>query len=322
MSHLSVDERVVISIRLGQNVSQKEIAAELGRSPSTISRELRRNRSSDRRYHALRAERMAIDRRRQPSTPRKMDDPDLSRLVNEKLRLNWSPAQISGWIRIQQGDRSISHQTIYSHLWRLPRDHADRLAMRRRGRRYRKAKPGFLARSLANRVSIHDRPKAVSQRRRIGDWELDLVVCHKSSGYLITAVERKTGYLLMRKVPTKQSAQVISGIIKMFEGFDRAVIKTFTFDNGTEFYYHSQLTEALGVKVYFADPYCSGQRGSNENTNGLIRQYFPKTLDYGLISHWDVKNSQGLINERPRLRLKFQTPAAVLGKHPKIAFRN
>lgn len=320
MSHLSVEERYVISLRHLKGVSQKEIAEELGRSPSTVCRELQRNRASDRSYHALRAQKMANERQRQPTTGHKMEQPELAAIVHEKLALNWSPAQISGWLATTSAGLTISHQAIYSYLWRLPKDNVYRKSLRRRGRRYRKAKPGFIA-ALKNRVSIHKRPEVVNARRRIGDWELDLVVCHKSSGYLITAVERKSGYLLARKVAKKQSGMVMDGIIKMFEPFDPALLKTFTFDNGTEFYYHRRLREELGVKVYFADPYRSGQRGTNENTNGLLRQYFPKTLGYDSITHQAVKKAQQLINHRPRLRLKFQTPVAILGKHPKIAFR-
>ena len=321
MPHLSIDERFVICTRIFQGVSQEEIAIELGRSPSTISREIYRNREPDHRYYPTRAQRKANARQRERPVRRKFDDVELYKQVAEKLELKWSPQQISGWLARSTGQRKISHQTIYNYLWRLPRDHAHRRAMRRRGRHHRKAKPGFLARAAKDRVSIHQRPKVVEQRRRIGDWELDLMTCHRTSGYLITAVERKTGYVLIRKVSSKHSGKVTDGIIKMFERFDRALYKTFTFDNGNEFYYHDKLTRELGVKVYFADPFHSGQRGSNENTNGLIRQYFRKTLDYHLISHWDVQKAQRALNERPRLRLKFQTPAAIFGKHPKIAFR-
>jgi len=321
MSHLSFEERRVISQSLLHGVSQLQIAQQLARSPSTISREIARNRFEDGQYHALRAHRNAIDRRSQRTVTPKLEKPEIFAKVATKLELNWSPQQISGTLAAESGKPVISHQTIYSYLWRLDKNHTHRQGMRRRGRRPRKAKPGFVAKAIRDRASIHDRPRVVKTRGRIGDWELDLMCCHRNSGFLITAVERKTGYTLIRKVASKHSVRVTDGIIKMFEGFDRSVIKTFTFDNGVEFYYHGRLTRALGVKVYFADPYNSGQRGTNENTNGLIRQYFPKTLDYGLISLRDVQRAQRLLNERPRLRLDFRTPSAVLGKHPKIAFR-
>lgn len=321
MAHLTLEERSVISSGVIHGETQVEIAKKIGRSPSTVSREMRRNRSSNGQYAAMRAHRISIDRRAQRTITPKLEQPELAQKVHAKLLLNWSPQQISGWLAKTHRKRILSHQTIYAYLWSLPKNHPHRRAMRRRGRRPRKAKPGFIARALKTRVSIHERPKVVNERRRTGDWELDLMTCHRTSGHLITAVERKTGYTLIQKVPSKRSAQVMNRIIGMFDGFHRDLIRTFTFDNGNEFYFHSMLVRSLGVKVYFADPYASGQRGTNENTNGLIRQYFPKTLDYGLISHWDIKRAQKLINERPRLRLGFQTPAAVLAKHPKIAFR-
>lgn len=316
MSHLTRDERCVIAMRKLEGCSQVKIARELDRSPSTISRELKRN-SKPRgslRYHSYdpyHAVRKAEDRRKERPYLAKLERPEIYEAVVSKLEINWSPQQISGWLKLQQCKPVISHQTIYEYLSCLPKDHVHRQAMRRRGRRPRKESPGFIAKALKNRVSIHDRPKVVNQRKRIGDWELDLMTCHHTSGYLITAVERKTGYTLIRKVPSKHAGRVMKGILKMFESIPRSKLKTFTFDNGTEFYYHRRFTNDLGVKVYFADPYNSGQRGTNENTNGLIRQYFPKSRPYGTISLWDVRKVQAKLNHRPRLRLKYQTPAAL-----------
>jgi len=311
MSHLSFDERVEISVLHREGFLQKEIAERLGRSPSTVSRELLRNRQSDGCYRANAAQRKAQDRRRTSTITPKLEDSDLYSRVEEKLLLNWSPQQISGSLAKAEGEQVISHQTIYNFLNYLPREHAFRRSMRRKGKRKRKAKPGFLARSAREHTTIHDRPKVVAKRKRIGDWELDLMRCSKASGYLITAVERKSGYSLMRKVASRHCHKVIAGIIKMFAPIAYEKIKTFTFDNGTEFYYTDRLTEELGAKVYYADPYNSGQRGTNENTNGLFRQYFPKDMCYNQISHYAVKKAVALVNQRPRLRLKFQTPKAI-----------
>lgn len=311
MSHLSFDERVVISMMRQSGSTRKEIAEHLGRSPSTISRELIRNSSRHDHYRAIGANKLAVKRRRRPSVVSKLEKfPDLLAIVKEKLLLFWSPEQISGWLKEQRLPQQVSHQTIYRFLFRLERNDALRQAMRRKGRRNRRDKPGFIKSQIRDRVSIHDRPKLVEKRKRIGDWELDLVRCHRASGYLITAVDRMTGYTLVRKVARKCSGLVMSGILKMFQPIDRTKIKTFTFDNGTEFFYHSLLTKALRVKVYFADPYCSGQRGTNENTNGLLRQYFPKTMNYNYISYQAVAKAQHALNHRPRLRLGFQTPAS------------
>ncbi len=203
----------------------------------------------------------------------------------------------------------ISHQTIYKYLWSLDAKHPHRRAMRRQGRHHRKQKPGFIRNQAANRVSIHDRPAVASARRRIGDWEVDLVVCKKGTGYLVTAVDRMTGYVLIGRCRTKATRLVMDTIRKMFSGVPISQIKTMTFDNGTEFFYHRLLTKWFQVKVYFADPYCSGQRGTNENTNGLLRQYFSKGLAYASISWQRVAQVARLLNSRPRKRHGYQTPA-------------
>lgn len=313
MSHLSFEERVTISVLLKEGKRPVSIAKHLGRSPSTISRELRRNRNSSGEYLVNYANRQALNRRRSGTIQPKLEDPVLYSQVTEKLMLNWSPSQISGWLAKAAGQAVISHQTIYNFLNVLSRNHVFRRSKRRKGKRNRKAKPGFLTRMADDHVSIHERAKVVEKRSRIGDWELDLVRCSKNSGYLITAVERKSGYCLAQKVSSKHCKKVIAGILKMFEPIPYEKIKTFTFDNGTEFYYTDALTDELGAKVYYADPYCSGQRGTNENTNGLLRQYFPKDMCYNQISHWAVKKAVQMLNERPRLRLKFQTPGEVFG---------
>lgn len=310
MAHLTFDERIVICQMRFDGETQKEIARALGRSPSTICRELKRNRVRGESYLPHKANQAARERQRRPSVISKLAEPRLYQAVTDKLKENYSPEQISGWLARETKDLRISHQTIYRYLYGLDRSHAFRRAMRRGGRRNRRQMPGFVKQQQLNSVSIHSRPKSVEKRKEIGHWEMDLMTCHRSSGHLVTAVERKTGYTLIGRVPTKQSAGVMNRIVQMFEGIDPAKVKTMTFDNGTEFFYHDMLSQAMKVKVYFADPYKSYQRGTNENTNGLIRQYFPKTLDYGYISWQQVAKVQALLNARPRLRLAFQTPAS------------
>ena len=309
MSHLSFDERVVIREMRRSGSTQQEIGEHLGRPASTICRELIRNSSRHDNYRPILANRLAVRRRRRPSVVSKLEQyPDLLAVVKEKLLLFWSPEQISGWLKDTNSEHQVSHQTIYRFLNSLESNDVLRQSMRRKGRRNRREKPGFIKSQIRDRVSIHERPKLVEKRNRIGDWELDLVRCHRASGYLITAVDRMTGFTLVRKVARKCSDLVMNGILKMFQAIDNSMIKTFTFDNGTEFFYHNMLTDALPVKVYFADPYNSGQRGTNENTNALLRQYFPKTMNYNYISYQAVAKAQDALNHRPRLRLAFQTP--------------
>ena len=311
MPHLVFDNRVDIYLMRRSGATLQEIGDHLGRSASTIGRELKRNTLPDGSYHPNHAQELAAMRQRRPSVVSKLEQhPELLAVVKEKLLLCWSPEQISGWLKVEDFEFQISPQTIYRFLEQLDKNDVLRHSMRRRGKRNRKQNSKFVRSNILNRVSIHDRPKLVEKRKRIGDWELDLVRCHRASGYLITAVDRMTGYTLVRKVARRCSEMVMKGILKMFQNIERHKIKTFTFDNGTEFFYHSILTRALKVKVYFADPYNSGQRGTNENTNGLLRQYFPKTMNYQSISYQAVNKAQDALNSRPRLRLKFQTPAS------------
>jgi IS30 family transposase len=321
VSHLTIEEREVIARLHCQKVSQKEIAQELGRSPSTICRELQRNKKARRDYGSHLAQQQACQRRANRPLTRRMENPELLAKVSRTLEENWSPEQISGRLREETGKPVVSRQTIYNYLNCLKANHPHRRAMRRKGRRYRSRKDGVRNSKIPNRVPISKRPQCVEARKRLGDWELDLVVGTNHSGYLITAVDRRSGYMRIRKVANKRSRTVMRGICEMFKNEDRSLLKTFTFDNGTEFTRHAILAKKLGVKVYFADPYNSGQRGTNENTNGLVRQYAPKSLDFRLVSYCDVLRIAQRINNRPRKRLRYRTPQEVLYEHRKIAFQ-
>lgn len=305
MQKLSEDERYFIADQFSQGKTRKWIATQLNRHPSTISRELRRNQCPDGHYRWHLAHQRAVKRKRFRTVLPKLTNGGLRRKVNTLLLRNWSPEQISQSLRVAVGAVQISHQTIYKYVWSFPRDHRIRRALRRRGRRPRRKKPGFVGRARQERRSIHDRPQMAQQRRRVGDWELDLMRCHRNSGYLVTAVERRTGYTLMGQVKTRCSGPVMDQITRMFKRVPKRLRLTFTFDNGVEFYYFKRLERDLGVKVYFADPYNSGQRGTNENTNGLIRQYFPKTMSYSSITNKAIQRVVRL--NRPRKRLKYQT---------------
>ena len=321
MHKLNEDERYFIADHISRGRSQKWISDQLGRHPSTISRELRRNQCVDGTYRFYQAQKRAVSRKRFRTVLPKIYRGELRRKINSLLLRNWSPEQISNYLRMTGFKFQISHQTIYKYVWSLKRDHRLRKALRRRGRRPRRRKPGFVNRARAERRSIHERPKVVDHRQRLGDWELDLVTCYRNSGYLITAVERKSGYTMISRVKTKCSGGVMDKIVAMFRNMAKRLRLTFTFDNGVEFYYFKRLMRDLGVHVYFADPYNSGQRGTNENTNGLIRQYFPKQMPYGSIKNKDIKRVVQLLNNRPRKRLNFQTPKHVFRSPTKIAIQ-
>ena len=322
MSKLTVDERYEIAWALKSGKKKNWIAEQLGRNPSTITRELQRNSCPDGVYRWKKADRRARERKSNRTVIGKLLNGRARRLVNCFLFRNWSPEQISNHLRKTNCWLQVSHQTIYKHVWSYPKGHRLRKALRRRGRRPRRQPPGFINRARKDRRSIHLRPKIANKRQRIGDWELDLIRCYRNSGYLITAVERKSGFLLIGRSKTRHSHKVIQGTIKMFRRtVPRSLRKTFTFDNGSEFYYFKQLEEQLGVTVYFADPFNSGQRGTNENTNGLLRQYFPKDKPYASITNKAIKRAQRLLKDRPRKRLEFSTPKHVFKSPPKIAIQ-
>jgi len=322
MKNFSEDERYFLACHLRCGKSQRWIAQQLGRDPSTISRELNRNACPDGRYRWKLASDRARDRKRFRTVTDKFLSGDARRLVNYLLLRNWSPEQISNFLRRTKSWFQVSHQTIYKYVWSFPRCHKLRQALRRRGRRPRRKKPGYVARARRERRSIHERPAIANQRQRLGDWELDLMTCYPNSGYLITAVERKSGYTLISRARTKHSSGVMDRIVEMFRGrIPKRLRRTFTFDNGVEFYFFERLEQELGVTVYFADPYNSGQRGTNENTNGLIRQYFPKNRPYASISNREIKRVAQLLNDRPRKRLEFQSPKHVFKSTPNIAIQ-
>lgn len=321
MKNLNEDERYFIAEHLKDGRTQKWIADQLGRSESTISRELERNRCSDGAYRFHLAHQRANKRKRFRTVQPKLLIGVLRQKIKRLLGNNWSPEQVSDHLRSIGYQYQVSHQTIYKYLWSLTKCHRIRKGMRRGGRRPRRKKPGFVNRARLERRSIHTRPEIVQQRGRLGDWELDLVVCHRSSGYLITAVDRKSGYTLIGRSKRRTSSDVMDRIVDMFRSIPKRLRKTFTFDNGSEFYYFKILERELGVTVYYADPYNSGQRGTNENTNGLIRQYFPKSMRYASIKNKDIKRVVRLLNNRPRKRLKSQTPRNVFRSPLKIAIQ-
>lgn len=320
MGHLTTEERLVIAQGIKERIPRRVIAEKIGRHPSVVTREIQRNKPPCRTYTAYIADKQAKERRQNRPITRKMEQPEVLQLVTEKLQENWSPEQVSQRLVEERGDKVVSPETIYAFLRALPFQHSLRKAMRRGGRKYRLRKGGIRS-TIPDRTSIHDRPQVVNDRKRFGDWEMDLVVGTQQSGYLITAVERKSGFLKMIKINDKRTKTVMAGILKLFADEDPKRLKSLTFDNGTEFTDHQILRRKLGVKTYFADPYCSGQRGTNENTNGLVRQYMPKSLNFGYVSVRDVCNALEKINNRPRKRLRYRTPREVLYGSRKIAFQ-
>lgn len=237
------------------------------------------------------------------------------RAIEAKLRQDWSPEQVSGWM-LEDRETLISHESIYLHVWKNKREGGDLYThLRRQGKKYDKRRNGKSTRGqIKNRVSIDDRPKVVDDKSRIGDWEIDTVIGKGHSGALVTIVERVTKFTVSAQVDGKTAAAVTQATIALLRPFKDFVF-TITADNGKEFAYHEQIAEALSTDVYFAHPYSSWERGLNENTNGLLRQYFPKSTDFKTVAQSAVNRALRRLNHRPRKDLEYKTPAKLLGDH-------
>jgi IS30 family transposase len=314
-SHLTVQERDVIAQLRFQGAQQQEIARVVGRSPSTISRELRRNRTGDA-YHAAQAQQESQRRRRERPLVRKMDDPEINEAVRAGLAQEWAPEQIAGRLEQQHSDdpdRRVSPQTIYTWIKNdASRKHWEE-RLRRRGKRPYQRKN---AAATCDSARIADRPEVIEQRLRLGDFEGDTVLGPPGTGGLATLVDRRSRLTIIVKVRSKNADHVHQKIKQRLKELDEEHRRSITFDNGTEFARCQRLEKHLGVQLYFADPGCPYQRGTNENTNGLIRQYFPKGTDFRDISHDAVRHVEKSLNNRPRACLGFRTPNEVFFEKP------
>ena len=313
---LTLAEREEISRGIARDLSLRAIAARLKRAPSTISREVRRN-GGLKHYRASRADQAAWDRAHRPKPCKLIINRALARLVGMKLRALWSPEQIAGWLKCAYPDdesHQVSHETIYKSLFiqargALKKELLQHLRSKRTMRRSRHASlKGEGLGQITNTVSIRERPACVEDRAVPGHWEGDLIFGSNNS-QIATLVERHTRYLMLAKVPSKDTETVINALIKQAHKLPRELYKSLTWDRGSEMADHQRFTLATDIKVYFCDPQSPWQRGSNENTNGLLRQYFPKGTDLSVHSQAKLNAVARQLNERPRKTLGFQTPA-------------
>jgi len=313
---LTLAEREEISRGIFVGRSLRAIATRLGRAPSTISREVCRN-GGLKRYRAYRADRAAWDRMLRPKPCKLVVYPTLSGIVASKLQQNWSPEQIAGWLKIAypgHEDRQVSHETIYRSLFiqargALKKELLQHLRSKRRIRRSKHASRKADGRGkITDAVSIRERPASVEDRAVPGHWEGDLIFGSNRS-QIATLVERHARYVMLAKVNGKDTETVINALIKQAHKLPRELYKSLTWDRGTEMADHQRFTLATGIKVYFCDPQSPWQRGSNENTNALLRQYFPKGTDLSVYSQAQLNKVARQLNERPRKTLGFHTPA-------------
>jgi IS30 family transposase len=318
---LSLREREEISRAVVIGESIRSIAARLGRAPSTVSRELKRNGGQEG-YRAADAEGAAWDRALRPKRCKLVENRALSRAVAEKLRLLWSPEQIAGWLKhTYPCDESlhVSHETIYRSLFIQARgalkkelmEHLRRTRGMRRSRHYTQKTEGHG--QIVGAISISERPASVEDRAVPGHWEGDLVFGSHNS-QIATLVERQTRYVMLVKVAGKDTATVVDALIKNARKLPQELYKSLTWDRGKELAAHKRFTLETDIQVYFCDPQSPWQRGSNENTNGLLRQYLPKGLDISDFSQSKLNAIARQLNERPRKTLGFQTPAEMFSQ--------
>jgi IS30 family transposase len=313
---LSLAEREEISRGLVAAHSIRTIAAQLGRAPSTISREIRRN-GGRARYRAARAEQCAWDRARRPKRCKLARNRALSRIVEEQLRRRWSPEQIAGWLKRTYPTNEcyqVSHETIYRSLFVqargvLKKELQQYLRSRRTIRRARQSslKNQGLG-GMPNAVTIRERPAAVEDRAVPGHWEGDLLEGSHGS-CIATLVERHSRYVMLVKLENKKTETVIDALIQQARKLPEELYQSLTWDRGNEMKAHQRFTLATDIQVYFCDPRSPWQRGSNENTNRLLRQYFPKRTDLSVHSQEELDRVARELNERPRKTLDFETPA-------------
>jgi transposase, IS30 family len=322
-NHLTAFDRGRIDALHSDGVSNRRIARELNRDPSTIGRELRRN-TLGTTYRAEQAQELYRERRRDCRPGRKLDHAPLRAQVKERIGdFGHTPEQVAGRLVLDYpGDprMHISHEAIYQAIYG---DHSlhyliqmlPQARPKRRKKGQGKSRRGPL---IPNRVGIEHRPAHIEKRAEYGHWEGDTVVGKNQDGFIMTQVERKSGLLVAVKTPTKHATEMAQAAIASLLDMPVSWVKSITYDNGSEFAHHETIAQVLGVKIYFAAPYASYQRGTNENTNGLIRRYLPKQTPFKEVSQRQLDIIVECINNTPRKRLAYRTPNEVFQLHQEL----
>lgn len=318
---ITIEEREAIQQMLWQNASVRGIAKVLCRSPSSISREIARNQSKERFLYKPRiAQKKADENKTHRGREDRLKDEIIRAYVIDHLKLGWSPEQISGRIKLDLPGKSISHEAVYQFVYAqihrngygdIKPGHEDfRIYLRRK--RKRRVRKGYRKCQKLNRIkgrSINERPETVNDRKRIGDWEGDTVESKDHKPGINTLVERKIGFLIITKLKAKNSESTAEAVVSKLSNVPKNLKFTLTLDNGPENQNSKAMENGADIICYYANPYHSWERGTNENTNGLIREYFPKKTDFTIIAESELQTVQNLINNRPRKRLGYKTPA-------------
>ena len=309
-TQLTLEKRYQISALIKAGLNQKNIALELNVHPSTISRELRRNRDITRGYNAELAQIKSAKVEKQKNKRDSLTK-TIQKYIRAKLKKDWSPEQISGRMKLDTG-MYVVHETIYRYIY-ANKANGGKLykSLRHKNKKYHKRSNQYQSRgTIIGRVMIDKRPKEVEKKSRIGDWEIDTVVGKDHKGFLVTVVDRKSKFTMIKGVPSKHAEVVTQALIEMITPV-KHITHTITSDNGKEFAYHKQVSDALNTNFYFANPYHSWERGLNEHTNGLIRQYLPKKSEFIGVSKEEIIMIQNRLNHRPRKILGYKTPYEV-----------
>jgi IS30 family transposase len=307
---LTLEKRYQITALIKAGFNQKSIAIELSVHPSTISRELRRNNDLVRGYNAelaqIKSAKVEMQKKKRYSLTKSIE-----KYIRAKLKQDWSPEQISGRMKSDTGV-SVVHETIYRYIYANKKNGGKLYTyLRHKNKKYHHRSNDYKARgTIIDRVMIDKRPKIVEKKNRIGDLEIDTVIGKNHKGALVTVVDRKSKFVLIKNVPSKEAQVVTDALIEMIQPI-KAITHTITSDNGKEFAYHKQVSAALDTDFYFANPYHSWERGLNEHTNGLIRQYLPKKSEFLHVSKEEIIMIQDRLNHRPRKVLNYKTPYEV-----------
>lgn len=314
-TQLAREQRYQINILKKAGHNQTHIALMIGCHKSTISRELRRNRGQ-KGYRHYQAGELALDR--QCEAYRSRIAWQTWQQVERLLRQDWSPEQIAGWLK-RARQPTVSHEWIYLYVYADKRRGGTLHRHLRSQKKQRKRYSGYIRRGqIPNRTSIDKRPKIVAGKGRFGDWEADTIIGARHKGGILSAVERKSKLTRLCKLTTKSAAEMKDNTIALLAPL-AAKVHTITVDNGKEFCEHALIAAGLGARIYFAHPYASWERGLNENTNGLVRQYFPKKYEFSRISDSDLQRVEDLLNNRPRKMLGYRTPNEVFFKQRSVA---
>ena len=307
---LTLEKRYQISALIKAGLNQKNIALEIGVHPSTISREFRRNNDKVRGYSAEIAQVISSKKHKEKSKRFSLTK-TIEKYIRAKLKQDWSPEQIAGRMKLDTG-MSVVHETIYRYIYANKKNGGKLYKyLRHKNKKYHHRSNDYRSRgTIIDRVMIGNRPKIVEKKNRIGDLEIDTVIGKDHKGALVTVVDRKSKFVLIKNVPSKEASVVTEALIEMIYPI-KAITHTITSDNGKEFAYHKQVSAALDTDFYFANPYHSWERGLNEHTNGLIRQYLPKKSVFIGVSKEEIIMIQNRLNHRPRKVLNYKTPYEV-----------